>query len=187
MIEALAEDLDVRLGSVVSEISYPPSPSANKPADSASVKTVAGETLSCDAVLLTVPLGCLKARDVRFSPPLPDWKQEVIQRLGYGNLNKVVMQFPTCFWDTSVDYFGAAVEDAHDRGNCFMFWNLHVRGMSSSFRIVSWQTSGLPVKGQLHRGFTLSSFVGWSTSHSLQARQNRARGVQARLLVQGTG
>jgi hypothetical protein len=26
---------------------------------------------------------------VNFNPPLPDWKKEAIQRLGYGNLNKV--------------------------------------------------------------------------------------------------
>ena len=26
---------------------------------------------------------------VSFNPPLPDWKTEAIQRLGYGNLNKV--------------------------------------------------------------------------------------------------
>ena len=26
---------------------------------------------------------------VSFNPPLPEWKTEAIQRLGYGNLNKV--------------------------------------------------------------------------------------------------
>jgi lysine-specific histone demethylase 1 len=28
---------------------------------------------------------------VNFNPPLPDWKKEAIQRLGYGNLNKVTI------------------------------------------------------------------------------------------------
>ena len=29
---------------------------------------------------------------VSFNPPLPEWKTEAIQRLGYGNLNKVGVQ-----------------------------------------------------------------------------------------------
>jgi len=42
-----------------------------------------------DAVVVTVPLGCLKAGDVRFQPPLPEEKQAAIRGLGYGLLNKV--------------------------------------------------------------------------------------------------
>ena len=46
-----------------------------------------------DAVLVTLPLGVLKASAppsaVAFNPPLPDWKSQAIQRLGFGNLNKV--------------------------------------------------------------------------------------------------
>ena len=39
--------------------------------------------------IVTVPLGCLKAGDVRFSPPLPRRKAAAIQRLGMGLLDKV--------------------------------------------------------------------------------------------------
>jgi monoamine oxidase len=48
-----------------------------------------------DAVLCTLPLGVLKecVRNVpnvpQFIPPLPDWKVDAIERLGFGNLNKV--------------------------------------------------------------------------------------------------
>jgi monoamine oxidase len=42
-----------------------------------------------DSVLVTVPLGCLKAEAIAFSPPLPDWKRDAIATLGNGNLNKV--------------------------------------------------------------------------------------------------
>lgn len=45
-----------------------------------------------DVVLVTLPLGVLKAssppNSVVFNPPLPEWKCEAIQRLGFGNLNK---------------------------------------------------------------------------------------------------
>lgn len=55
-----------------------------------------------DAVLCTLPLGVLKQavqgnqsvpNTVQFVPPLPEWKVGAIQRLGYGNLNKVVLCF----------------------------------------------------------------------------------------------
>lgn len=41
-----------------------------------------------------------------FEPPLPDKKLDAIRRLGFGVLNKVVMLFPTVFWDESLDTFG---------------------------------------------------------------------------------
>ena len=51
------------------------------------------------AVLCTLPLGVLKQsvlpnaatlpNTVTFHPPLPDWKLTAINRLGFGNLNKV--------------------------------------------------------------------------------------------------
>ena len=54
-------------------------------------------------VLITVPLGCLKARSIEFSPSLPDWKQEAIDRMGFGLLNKIYLQFPWTFWDDKFD------------------------------------------------------------------------------------
>lgn len=55
-------------------------------------------TYKADAVLITLPLGVLKeslrnngVNGITFSPPLPDWKTAAIQRLGFGNLNKVLI------------------------------------------------------------------------------------------------
>lgn len=47
----------------------------------------------CDAVLCTLPLGVLKQQPpaVQFVPPLPEWKTSAIQRMGFGNLNKVLL------------------------------------------------------------------------------------------------
>lgn len=47
----------------------------------------------CDAVLCTLPLGVLKQQPpaVQFVPPLPEWKTSAIQRMGFGNLNKVTL------------------------------------------------------------------------------------------------
>lgn len=48
-----------------------------------------GEEFEGAAVIVTVPLGCLKSGDITFTPALPSWKTEAIQKLGFGNLNKV--------------------------------------------------------------------------------------------------
>ena len=44
-------------------------------------------------VLVTVSLGVLKAGNIKFTPSLPDWKQEVIDGMGFGLLNKCVIQW----------------------------------------------------------------------------------------------
>eukprot|EP00878_Enallax_costatus_P019801 GHUV01020904.1.p1 GENE.GHUV01020904.1~~GHUV01020904.1.p1 ORF type:complete len:1234 (+),score=527.47 GHUV01020904.1:96-3797(+) len=88
------------------------------------VTTASGEVYECSAVLVTVPLGVLKAGNVEFVPPLPEWKATAIQKLGFGDLNKVVLQFAEVFWE-DVDYFGITQPAGPDtRGRCFMFWNL---------------------------------------------------------------
>ncbi len=48
-----------------------------------------GEEFEGAAVIVTVPLGCLKSGDITFTPALPSWKTEAVQKLGFGNLNKV--------------------------------------------------------------------------------------------------
>ena len=42
-----------------------------------------------DAVIVSVPLGVLKAQALSFHPPLPEWKTQAINNLGFGLLNKV--------------------------------------------------------------------------------------------------
>ena len=83
--------------------------------------------LSGDAVLCTLPLGVLKQstaantqgvlNTVQFIPPLPDWKVAAIQRLGFGNLNKVVLCFERIFWDPIANLFGHVGSTTASRGN----------------------------------------------------------------------
>jgi monoamine oxidase len=54
--------------------------------------TGAGEVLEASLVLVTLPLGVLKAGAVQFEPALPQWKAGVVSRMGFGDLNKVVLQ-----------------------------------------------------------------------------------------------
>ncbi|KAA8894447.1 amine oxidase [Sphaerosporella brunnea] len=58
-------------------------------------------TYSMDAVIVTIPLGCLKKAAISFNPPLPTRMQQSIQSLSYGNLEKVYIHFPKAYWLTS--------------------------------------------------------------------------------------
>ena len=64
-----------------------------------------GTTYKADAVIVTVPLGILKAGCIEFTPPLPTSKVAAINRLGYGTLVKVMLEFDQVFWDT-IDFIG---------------------------------------------------------------------------------
>jgi len=86
-----------------------------------------------DAVLCTLPLGVLKQitslnpnasesgkaanNMVEFTPPLPEWKLSAIQRLGFGNLNKVVLCFERIFWDPNSNLFGHVGSTTASRGS----------------------------------------------------------------------
>jgi monoamine oxidase len=55
-------------------------------------------------VIVTLPLGVLKAGSVQFSPPLSANKTEAIAKIGVGLIDKVVLTFAKKFWSDSV-YF----------------------------------------------------------------------------------
>jgi monoamine oxidase len=119
---ALSKDLDIRLRSPVSCVQSHPSGGVR-------VYLENGTALDAAAAIVTVPLGVLKAGSIRFVPPLPQAKQDSITRLGFGNLNKVFLEFKAPFWPETADFFGAALEPneadpSAQRGRCFMFWNL---------------------------------------------------------------
>ena len=117
----MAELLDVRKDTPVASVRY------HSDLDSVEVITNSGESFWADSVIVTVPLGVLKAESINFDPPLPEWKHESIKRLGFGALNKIVLEFPSVFWDENVDFFGAVQSELTEsnRGWCFMFWNFH--------------------------------------------------------------
>lgn len=54
-----------------------------------STESKCSNVFKADAVIVTVPLGVLKSGAIAFNPPLPEWKQQAINNLGFGLLNKV--------------------------------------------------------------------------------------------------
>jgi monoamine oxidase len=49
-------------------------------------------------VIVTVPLGVLQARRIRFRPGLPHAKERAIRAIGFGSFEKVVLRFDEAFW-----------------------------------------------------------------------------------------
>ncbi|XP_065074344.1 possible lysine-specific histone demethylase 1 [Ochlerotatus camptorhynchus] len=127
---ALTEGLDVRVNTAVKRIKYFPGGvevTADLKSNNSSV------SYKADLVLCTLTLGVLKVaiseqssqlNTVRFDPPLPEWKQSAIQRLGFGNLNKVVLCFDRIFWDPNTNLFGHVGSTTASRGELFLFWNI---------------------------------------------------------------
>jgi hypothetical protein len=56
--------------------------------------TAGGTEYAAPFAIVTLPLGVLKAKTVKFTPKLPGAKANAIAKLGMGTLNKVVLQFP---------------------------------------------------------------------------------------------
>ena len=59
------------------------------------------KTYIADYVILTVPLGVLKAGSITFSPSLSAQKQAAIAKLGFGTIVKVIFFYNKPFWDTA--------------------------------------------------------------------------------------
>ncbi len=87
----LAQGLDVRLGHHVTHVDHS--------GPGVRVHTAGHGTFTADRVLLTLPLGVLKAGTVTFAPALPAPKRHAIERLGMGVYDKLYLRFPEAFWD----------------------------------------------------------------------------------------
>lgn len=91
LVASLAKGLAIRPAQVVRQIQHGP--------QGVLVTTDTGEQYQARRLCCTVPLGVLKAGTIQFDPPLPAAKQQAIQTLGMGLLDKLVLLFPRRFWD----------------------------------------------------------------------------------------
>ena len=62
------------------------------------VETADGQVYSAARLLSTVSLGVLKSGAIRFMPELPADKVLSIERLGYGSVIKILLEFDQVFW-----------------------------------------------------------------------------------------
>ncbi len=97
IVELLAKGLDIRLKQVVQSIAYGK--------EKVQLTTNQG-SFEADVAVVTVPLGVLKKGNIQFTPNLPAAKQQAIQQVAMGNVNKVALLFEQAFWDTNLQYIG---------------------------------------------------------------------------------
>lgn len=95
LVRSLGTGITVRTGVIVRRIA-------------ATGKTVQVETskgtLSADAIVMSVPLGVLKAGSIDFDPGLPAPKRQAIETLEMGVLSKTFLRFDRTFWPKNVDW-----------------------------------------------------------------------------------
>ncbi|HAZ45876.1 MAG TPA: monoamine oxidase [Cyanobacteria bacterium UBA11369] len=97
IIQNLAKGIEIKLQQQVIEIKY-----SNR---GVAVKTDKGN-FEAETAVITLPLGVLKAGNVKFNPLLPQEKITAINRLDMGVLNKVVLKFSRIFWPQNYDMLG---------------------------------------------------------------------------------
>lgn len=102
LAQHLASALAVQLKQVVREVHW------REPV--VRVVTDRGE-FQAERVVLTLPLGVLKAGSVRFLPALPAAQQAAIDQLGMGVLNKLYLRFAKPFWPVDADWLEVIAEE----------------------------------------------------------------------------
>lgn len=97
LIAGLAQSLDIHLNQVVSHIDY----------DDRQVRVTTSQRVwQADRVVVTLPLAVLQQDYVVFSPTLPKRKQQALQRLKMGTMNKIALRFPQAFWPANAYWMG---------------------------------------------------------------------------------
>lgn len=97
-----SKSCEIRLNTTITSIDY--SAQTNH-ADPSRIKltTTSNEVLTFDQVIVTSPLGWLQKNLTTFKPSLPAHITQAIQEIGYGNLEKAYITFPSAFWDNVTD------------------------------------------------------------------------------------
>jgi monoamine oxidase len=113
----LAEGLDIRLKHVVERVEHS--------ATGVRVVTSAG-TFEGDRAIVTLPVGVLKSGAVTFDPPLPERKRLAIERVGMGDLTKIVLEFSEPFWPKNQYVFGCMRGGVDDHPTTIIsMWKSH--------------------------------------------------------------
>lgn len=96
IVAHLAKDLAIRTSAPVAAIA--------PEGKGVAVTLRGGDVLKADHVLVTVPLGALKAGNISFGQPLAHSRQRAIETIGMGLLNKCWLRFDRVAWPGNVDW-----------------------------------------------------------------------------------
>lgn len=113
IINRLAANLTIQTKQIVKAVNY----------SETGVQVITNQgSWQADRVVITVPLGVLKQNTIKFSPDLPLSKQQAIQKLGMGLLNKTYLQFSEPFWEGDGEFIGYISET---KGKWTEFLDVH--------------------------------------------------------------
>jgi monoamine oxidase len=121
LVDALAQNIDIIFNTPVDHIQHGPQGVIVKSKDM---------SWRADRVIVTVPLGVLKADVIAFVPPLPAQKRQAIARLGVGHMTKLILHFDWPFWPPN-QYVFANVGDGKTQGPTTLLnlWKTHRKPM----------------------------------------------------------
>jgi monoamine oxidase len=105
----LAKSLNIQLNQRVTAIDY---------SNSKIKVNHSGGLSEADFVLVTVPLGILKANKIQFNPSLPAAKQTAIEKVGMNCVNKFLLTWETAFWDDT--QYISYTPETRDKFNYFV-------------------------------------------------------------------
>lgn len=152
VVDYLAKDLNIQHNEVVKQITW----------GSGSVKIVTNQrTHSSAKVLVTLPLGILKAEKVEFVPVLPRSTSEAIAKLEMGVLNKCYLRFTRVFWPDDVDW----LESIPDRHGEWTEWVSFAR------------VAGKPILLGFNAGDRGRAIEGWSDAKIVADAMKKLRGI----------
>ncbi|WP_367606975.1 FAD-dependent oxidoreductase [Legionella sp. W05-934-2] len=105
-------------------------------------------------VLITVPLGVLKANKIQFSPNLPIEKQQAIRQLEMGIYDKLYLKFDHVFWDRGHEWIGLLPKQKEYGFNIFNFYKYTMQPILLVF-----------ISGQLAHEKGRESLTSWAMKH----------------------
>ncbi len=97
IINLLAKNLKIKTNSIVKSVNYM---SKNN-----IIVSTKSKNYECDYVICSVPLGVLKSNSIEFNPALPNYKQDSIEKVGFGTVSKLALKFTDQFWNSDVQYY----------------------------------------------------------------------------------
>ncbi|MGB8860321.1 MAG: FAD-dependent oxidoreductase, partial [Ilumatobacteraceae bacterium] len=106
LVTAALDGQDIRLGWAAATI--------DTSGEQAVVTNRVGEVVTAHAVVVTVPLGVLKAGVIQFVPPLPFTHTAAIEAIGMGLLDKLWLRWDEAWWSQTAQQWTrvAATDDA---------------------------------------------------------------------------
>ncbi|NCG22090.1 MAG: NAD(P)-binding protein [Rhodobacterales bacterium] len=115
IFEALTGDYTVQLSTPVTRVA--------QVEEQVEIDTQGGLFDVYDAVLVTVPMGVLKAGSISFEPALSEDKLAAIDRMGMGVFDKLVLVFDEPFWDEHTNII--IIDNGLPNGQFNFFMNFH--------------------------------------------------------------